>query len=85
MIFKENAEVNLSEVKNLPEDLDVSMCSKINLSGCNLEGFNFKFREGATVYLNGAKNLPKELDLSMCSKVDLSGCDLSGVEKIKFR
>ena len=62
------------------------MCSKVNLSECDLEGVErIKFREGAEVDLNGAENLPKELDVSMCSKVNLSCCDLEGVERIKFK
>ncbi len=82
--FKEGAEVDLWEASNLPKDLDVSMCSVVDLSGCDLEGLNLKFREGAEVILHNAKHLPKELDLSMCSKVDLSGCDLEGFN-FKFR
>ena len=82
--FREGACVEL-DWPNMPKDLDVSMCSKVRLSGCDLEGLNLKFREGAKVILHNAKHLPKDLDLSMCSYVDLSGCDLSRVEKIKFR
>ena len=61
------------------------MCSKVNLSKCNLDGLKLKFREGAEVRLCGVKCLPKELDLSMCSYVSLSRCDLSRVVKIKFK
>ena len=82
--FREGAWVNLVNCKNLPKDLDVSMCFKVNLSGCDLEGLSLKFREGAEVYLGRAKNLPKDLDVSMCSEVDLHGCDLDGLS-LKFR
>ena len=82
--FREGAEVDLSEAYNLPKDLDVSMCSKVNLYGCYLEGLNLKFKEGAEVDLWNAKNLPKDLDVSMCSKVDLRCCDLEGLN-LKFR
>ena len=83
--FREGAEVDLGRAKNLPKDLDVSMCSKVCFGHCDLEGLNLKFREGAEVYLSGAKNLSKDLDVSMCSKVNLSGCDLSGVKEIIFK
>ena len=82
--FREGAEVDLSCTRNLPKDLDVSMCSKVGLYGCDLEGLNLKFREGAEVKLLGCKNLPKDLDVSMCSKVDLGRCDLEGLN-LKFR
>ena len=83
--FREGAEVDFLIAENLPKDLDVSMCSKVNLDRCDLRGLNLKFREGAEVDLECARNMPEVLDLSMCSKVDLMGCDLSGVKEIKFR
>ena len=86
--FREGAEVYYGEdffpAENLPKDLDVSMCSKVELRRCDLEGLNLKFREGAEVDLSGAYNLPKDLDVSMCSKVDLSFCDLEGLN-LNFR
>ena len=82
--FKEGAVVYLSKSKNLPECLDVSRCSWVDLRYCDLEGLNLKFREGAVVYLSEAYNLPKDLDLSQCSKVDLFRCDLEGLN-LKFR
>ncbi len=83
--FKKGAEVDLTSAKNLPKDLDVSMCSEVKLSSCDLEGVErIKFREGADVYLSNAYNLPKDLDVSMCSKVNLTGCDLMGIS-FKFR
>ena len=83
--FREGAEVDLGYAKNLPKDLDVSMCDAVRLSGCDLEGINLKFREGAEVDLSRAKNLPKVLDLSKCSNVRMSGCDLSSVYEIKLK
>ena len=82
--FREGAKVNLSEAKNLPKDLDVSMCSKVDLGNCDLKGLDLKFREGAKVNLSGAENLPKDLDVSMCSEVKLTGCDLEGLD-LNFR
>ena len=83
--FREGAEIVLDEAKNLPKDLDVSMCSSVYLHMCDLEGLNLKFREGAKVNLRSCENLPKDLDVSMCSRVTFSYCDLSGVKELKFR
>ena len=82
--FREGADVDLWNAKNLPKDLDVSMCSNVDLGCCDLRGLNLKFREGAEVKLLGGVNLPKDLDVSMCSKVDFIGCDLEGLN-LKFR
>ena len=82
--FKEGAEVDLWEASNLPKDLDVSMCSVVDLSGCDLEGLKLKFREGARVDLSCAENLPEDLDVSMCSKVNLGYCNI-WVLDLKFR
>ena len=82
--FRDGAKVNLSNSYYLPEGLDVSMCSEVDLGGCNLKGLNLKFNEGAKVRLDEASNLPKDLDVSMCSMVDLWGCDLEGM-KLEFK
>ena len=82
--FKEGARVDLGYAKNLPKELDFSMCSKVNLRSCALEELDLKFREGAEVKLERSYSLPKELDVSMCSKVNLVGCNLEGL-KLKFR
>ena len=82
--FREGACVELGWPTNMPKDLDVSMCSSVDLYGCNLEGLHLKFREGAEVRLNYVSGLPKDLDVSMCSKVNLSDCNLEGLE-LKFR
>ncbi len=82
--FRDGAVVDLRGAKNLPKVLDLSMCSKVDMFMCDLEGLKLKFREGAEVNLRRAINLPKDLDVSMCSVVDLSSCDLKGM-KLKFR
>ena len=82
---KDNAKVSLED-STLPKNLDVSMCSYINLNSCDLSGIReLKFREGAFVGMSRAMNLPKDLDVSMCSCIDLSDCDLSGIRELKFR
>ena len=83
--FREGADVDLS-CSDLPKELDLSMCSKVILEGCDLSVVEkIKFREDAEVDLSGAKSFPEELDVSMCSMVKLCHCDLSRVKKIKFR
>ena len=82
--FRDGAVVDLSGAKNLPKVLDLSMCSKVDMFMCDLEGLKLKFRDGAEVNLRYAENLPKDLDLSMCSKVNLGWCNLEGL-KLKFR
>ena len=84
IIFEEGAEIYLVGAKNLPKDLDVSMCDEVDLSRCDLDGLNLKFKEGAEVYLVGAKNLPTNLDVSMCDKVDLNDCNLEKIN-LKFK
>ena len=84
IIFEEGAEVSLSGAKNLPTDLDVSMCDEVSLSWCDLRGIKLKFKEGAVVYLNEATNLPKDLDVSMCDYVILTNCNLEGIN-LKFK
>ena len=85
IIFEEGASVSLSEAKNLPKDLDVSMCDEAKLGYCNMEGISLKFKERARANLAYANNLPSNLDVSMCDWVNLHGCDLSNVKKIKFK
>ena len=84
-VYKDGAKVSLREARNLPKDLDVSMCSKVNLSRCDLEGISLKFGEGAEIDLSTTVNLQKFLDLSMCSKVDVTDADLRGVKEIRSK
>ena len=93
IIFEEGAKVNLKDAKNLPSNLDVSMCDEVALSECDLMGIKLKFRERAEVYLAGAKNLPTNLDVSMCECVLFSVrtvfgvmcADISNVKELKFK
>ena len=76
IIFREGAEVNLSEAKNLPKDLDVSMCSKVNLSRCDLsrvEKIKFKDKvQEAEAMRHG---------LIFCEKVEYVG-DKKGISVV---
>jgi hypothetical protein len=70
----------------LPDDLDLSMCSEVELYDYDLsEVKELRFREGAKVTLCNVKNLPHDLDVSMCDYVSLRGCCLSGLNNIKFK
>ena len=72
-------------VKYLPENLDVSMCDEVDLSGCDLSKFSgLKFKDGAKVCLDSAV-LPRDLDVSMCDEVDLSSCNLRGIKELKLK
>ena len=82
--FRDGAVVDLNHAKKLSKDLDLSMCSKVDMFMCDLEGLKLKFRDGAEVNLRRAEHLPKDLDVSMCSVVDLSYCNLEGFN-FKFR
>ena len=85
IIFEEGASVSLSKAKNLPKDLDVSMCDSVNLSECDLDGLNLKFKEGARVRLNQGIKLPSNLDVSMCEYVNMKGVDISNIKELKFK
>ena len=57
--FREGGVVNLSDAYNLPKDLDVSMCSKVDLTGCDLSGVErvtFKDKKQEKIFMEGAKN-----------------------------
>jgi len=83
--FREGAKVKLWHAKNLPTNLDLSMCDEMDLKWCDLDDVDeLKFREGAKVDLYKATNLPKNLDVSMCDWVNLSLCDLDGID-LEFR
>ena len=85
MLFKDGAKVDLSGGAFLPENLDLSRCSNVNLSGCDLcKQSNLRFKDGAIVNLSRVQNLPTNLDLSHCSEVNLSDCDLSNRPNFDF-
>ena len=57
--FKEGAEVDLSCAENLPKELDFSMCSKVDLSRCDLTGvekIKFKDKEQEKEFMKSAEN-----------------------------
>ena len=84
--FKEGADVSFYRSKNLPEVLDLSMCSKVYFENCDLTGVKvIKFGKGSDVTLISVKKLPEILDVSMCSNVLFGSSDLSLVKEVRFR
>ena len=84
--FKDGAKVELFDVKNLPENMDFSMCDVVDLGWCDLSRQpHLRFKNGAKVRLGNADNLPANLDFSQCSEVDLSECDLSEQPNLRFK
>ena len=86
MRFKDGAKVDFSKAKNLPSQLDVSMCSVVYLRECDLSGVqSMRFKEGAKVNLSKSKNLPADIDVSMCADVRLLQCDLKDQPNLRFK
>ena len=83
--FKEGAVVYLSGVQNLPKDLDVSMCSVVDLRGCDFRNKMIKLKGSAKIRLSNAHNLPGVLDFSQCDDVDLRRCNFSEVVEIRIK
>lgn len=78
--------VPVISTKDFPENLDVSKCSHINFSFCDVSKIKkLEFRKGATVNLTGTKGLPEVLDLSMCEMCYMFGAELSKVKNIIFK
>ena len=87
IIFRKGAEVNFCGIKdNLPEDIDFSECSEVELDMEDLSYLkNLHFKKGAKVTLKRVKNLPPNLDFSSCSEVNLIGCDLCSQPNLRFK
>lgn len=57
--------MNLSGCFNLPEGIDFSPCSEVDLSFCELsDGCCLKFAENSKVILNETQNIPHDTDFS---------------------
>ena len=94
--FKKGAEVNLGGAEPLPQELDVSQCASVDLSGRDLSAVKNKItlRDGAsfsyTSGLNGGihlSNVPPltNVDFSRCAKVTINGTELSHYKDFKFK
>ena len=64
---KHNCEgIYLSDVKTLPENLDLSQCLEVNLEKCDLSGVkDLKFGKKEEVKLNKVMKLSEDIDLSV--------------------
>ena len=86
IIFKEGAEVDLSEARNMSCDMNVDAPKKLNLRGCNLTKVkNLSFAEGADVNLMGATLDVSKVDFSVFDKLAINYVDFSGVNELNFR
>ncbi|MCM1323536.1 MAG: hypothetical protein NC218_05190 [Acetobacter sp.] len=84
--FKEGNKVCLANCANLPEDLDLSTRSFVDLSMADLTSVkNLKFKDNSQVFLSSCKNLPADLDVSMCDTVGLSNTDLAQIRNLNFK
>ena len=93
--FRVGTAISFNGASNLPEVLDLTNFSRVNLWGGDFSGVKeIKFRKNAEVrcyeafIYSGtyvARNLPEVLDFSMCSHVCLTSCNLSSVKEIKFK
>jgi hypothetical protein len=59
--FADGADVDLSSTENLPEILDVSMCKKVNFSGCDM----------ANVKILKYKNKAQELQFTKTDNLNI--------------
>ena len=86
LLFKEGATVKLGTAKNLPPQLDVSMCNCVHLEGCDLSKYSHLiFKDDAAVWLSDVRYFPSDLDVSRCSYVNLAWCDLKEQTNLRFK
>jgi uncharacterized protein YjbI with pentapeptide repeats len=83
--FSEKTSVEIRNSKNLPENLDLTNCYRVDLTGSDMTGVqNIVFGKDSTVLLREAINVPTCLDFSMCNEVYLDEASLLNVNSIKF-
>lgn len=85
LVFCKGANVSLSDVKDLPDVIDVSPCAKVQFSYMDLHGFEqMKFAQGANVSFRVTK-LPQNIDVSQCDNVVFEYTDTSHLKDLKFK
>ena len=96
-VFRDGARVKLYDfvydyessvhgARMLPEELDVSNCSQVEIEYDDISNLkNLRFREGAKVSLTKVHKLPDNLDFSQCDEVNLEGCDLANQSHLRFK
>lgn len=96
MKFKDGAVVYMGGVEDLPSDLDVSCCAKIDLSGRDLSQIPAQILKENSEFIysselqsgTGIDNLYpfiNNLDVSRCSSVTINNSDLSNTCNLKFK
>lgn len=76
---------DLSNIKEFPENMDVSQCTEIRIFQSNLEKIDFaKMKNLSRIHLDFSYNLPEYIDFSNCWNVSLDNCNLKDVKEIKF-
>lgn len=94
--FKDGAIVDFGGAENLPPDLDISNCAKIDLSGRDLSQIPPQtLRENSTfIYtshlqcgfrINNLHPFGNNIDVSRCSSVTIKNIDLSNASNLKFK
>lgn len=92
--FKDGAEVYLYGIDKLPDNIDISNCSVIELSGRDLSQIKpQKLRDGSTfIYNNYHDNqhfdnlhFNKNLDISGCDEVIMKGINLEDCVDMRFK
>ena len=85
LVFCKDADVSLSDVKDVPDVLDVSNCAKVEFSYMNLRKFEqMKFAQGADVTFR-VTELPQSIDVSQCDNVVFEYTDASHLKHLKFK
>ena len=77
--FRRMSHVFLTEIENLPKDLDLSRCYEATISDCDLEEVNIKLQNTYKISFISVNNLPKDLNVSKCADVTFYRCDLEGL------
>ena len=84
IILKDGVEACFYKVQNLPSQLDIAKCQKVQFCLCDFAEFdNAQFRENANVALSSCYNFPQ--DFSSCRKVKLENCNLNSKQPLRFR
>ncbi len=74
---------SISEIKEFPEEVDVSQCEELRIIKSNLSNINFsKMKKLRRIILKEAYNFQENLDFSECIKVDIEDCNLEKVKEI---
>jgi hypothetical protein len=83
--FAEGSEVSFTDMHDIPNTIDFSVCGKASFIRSSLYGFEkIKFGYGSEVKFLDVVGIP-DIDVSMCDSVDIAKCDLRCIENTKFK